>query len=310
MAIATLGHVELLCPNLEESRDHLHDIAGLEESFREDGRIYMRAWGDWSAYTVILREAETNGVGHIAFQTESEADLDRYAERIEEDGYSVEWRDAGEEPKHGKSIRFTLPADFEFELFHEIERANVPEEKKSRLKNQPQKIVERGAGVRRIDHVNLYTPNAVEATEWFQDVLDFKLREEVVNESEEQIASWLSVSPLVHEIAFVDADQTVLNHVAYYLKSQSELFRAADILRDHDVDITGGPGKHGISQANYIYYREPSNNQIELFAGGYLIFDPNWETVTWYPGETEDSLYWWGKERTWSPAETKAHEQE
>lgn len=301
MAIATLGHVELRCTDLEESRDHFYNVLGFEESFREDGKIYMRAWGDWSAYTLVLTEAEEEGVGHVAFQTETEEDLEEYASKIQDSGYSIEWQEEEAEPKHGKSIRFTGPANFEFELFHSIERVDVPEEKKTPLKNQPQKRVDRGAGVRRIDHVNIFEPNLEEVTEWFVDILDFKLREEVVDEDGDQITAWLSVSPLVHEIAFIKSPEPTLYHLAYYFNSRDELWRAADILKDNQVEMAGGPGKHGASQATYLYHREPSGNVIELFAGGYLIFDPNWETITWTPEEKQVSYTWWGKEITWDP---------
>ncbi|MDY6765417.1 MAG: VOC family protein, partial [Halobacteria archaeon] len=110
----------------------------------------------------------------------------------------------------------------------------------------------------------------------------------------------LSVTPLVHEVAFVEDDEPSLNHVAYYLKSRGDLFRAADILKDHGIRLKGGPGHHGISQANYMYHDDPSGNELELFAGGYLIFDPNWEPITWTEEDMPEALYWWGKGRTWS----------
>ncbi|MGQ4555338.1 VOC family protein [Halobellus sp. GM3] len=306
MAVATLGHVELLCPDLEASRDHFHDVLGLEEEFREDGRIYMRAWGDWEAYTLILTESEAPGIGHVALQTETDDDLDEYASRIEDSGYEIEWRSEGSEPHHGRSIRFDSPAGFEFELFHEIDRVEIDDEEKSGLKNQPQKRVDRGAEARRIDHINFFVPNVEEATAWCEDVLDFSLREEIVDEDDGKIATWISVSPLVHEIAFVKAPERQLNHLAYYLPSQGDLYRSADVLRDQQVQLTGGPGKHGVSQAHYLYHLEPSGHQIELFAGGYSILDPNWEPVTWYPDEMQDGLFWWGKEVTYDPEEGQA----
>jgi len=75
---------------------------------------------------------------------------------------------------------------------------------------------------------------------WFQDVLDFDLREELVIEGED-VGKWLSVSPLVHEIAFVEEPEASLNHVAYYLKSRGDLFRAADVLKEHGIEIRADP---------------------------------------------------------------------
>ena len=43
-----------------------------------------------------------------------------------------------------------------------------------------------------------------------------------------------------------------------------------------------GPAKHGTTQAWFLYVFEPGGNRVELFGDtGYLIFDPEWETVVW-----------------------------
>jgi catechol 2,3-dioxygenase len=299
MGVCTLGHVELLVPDLEAAVDHYHDRIGLETDHSEDGQVFMRGWGDFTRYSLVLTEAEKTGVGHIAFRVEEPADLDAYADRVAATGYEVERREAGAEPGHGEAIRFDTPADQPLELFYDIEGADVPKERKSRLKNQPQERVHRGAGARRIDHVNCYVPNVVECAEWFQDVLDFQLQEELILEGE-PTGKWLSVSPLVHEIAFVEEPEPSLNHVAYYLKSQADLFRAADFLKERGVTIKGGPGQHGISQANYLYHDDPAGHEVEIFAGGYLIFEPDWEPITWTEEDMPEALYWWGKGRKFS----------
>lgn len=299
MAVCTLGHVELLVPNLEETVAHYHDVVGLEVECREDDTVYLRGWGDFTKYSLALTPADEPGVGHIAFRVEAPEELETYAERVEASGYEVTWHDAGEEPGQGASIRFTGPADQRFELFYEMAGPDVPKEQRSRLKNQPQRFVDRGIGARRIDHVNCYVPNVVECTEWFVDVLDFKLREELIIEGD-PVGKWLSVSPLVHEIAFVEEPEPRLNHVAYYLKSRADLFRAADILSEEGIPIKGGPGHHGISQANYLYYDDPAGHEVEIFAGGYLIFEPDWEPITWTEEDMPEALYWWGKGRRFS----------
>jgi catechol 2,3-dioxygenase len=302
MGVATLGHVELECTDVEASRDHFHDVLGLEESLRRDGRVYMRGWGDWDRFTLELAPAEESGLGHVALQVEEPGDLERYAERVEESGHDVRWLDPGADPGQGEAIRFSSPGGHELELYHEMERAEIPEHRRSDLKNQPQVYVDRGVGVRRIDHVNLTVPDVDAAVEWFDEVLDFQLREELVIHGE-RAAGWMSVSPLVHEVAFVDAEEPALNHLAFSLKAERELYRAVDVLKDRDVEIIEGPGHHGISQAMFLYHDEPSGNEIEVFAGGYLILDPNWETVTWTEEDLPEAVAWWGETRPFSGAE-------
>ena len=307
MGVCTLGHVELLCPNIEETYEHYHDVIGLEEETREEDRICLRGWGDFTKYSLVLTEADEADVGHIAFRVEEPADLEMYADRVEASGYDVEWQEPGVERGQGESIRFDCPADQRIELFYDIEGPDVPKEMKSRLKNQPQKRVTRGIGARRIDHVNCYASDVEECSEWFAEVLDFKLREELIIGGD-AVGKWLSVSPLVHEIAFVEDDDSTFNHVAYYLKSRSDLFRAADILKDNETPLKGGPGHHGISQANYIYHDDPAGHEVEVFAGGYLIFEPDWDPITWTEEDMPEALYWWGKGRKFSGSQPHSDE--
>jgi catechol 2,3-dioxygenase len=93
------------------------------------------------------------------------------------------------------------------------------------------------------------------------------------------------VSPLVHEIA-IEQDGVGrgnrFHHLAFWYGIPQHLMDIADAFSERDIIIETGPGKHGISQAYYLYAFEPGGNRIELFGdSGYLIFDPDWQTVIW-----------------------------
>jgi len=314
MAVATLGHVELLCPDIESSLEHFTRVLGFHESTREDGSIYLRAWGDWDTYTLILTESDDRiGLGHASFKVEADEDLDEYQERIEASGYDTRWLEPGAEPGQGRALRMDYPGshpehEHELELVYEMEKAEVPKEQRSRLKNQPQRYNDVGVGTRRIDHLNIMVPNVNECREWIEDVLDFNLRERVVYEGEE-VGTWLSVTPIVHEIAFVYHERPQLNHVAWYLKYFGELFRVVEVIKDAPTgEIYSGPSQHGVTQANFMYHVEPSGNLFELFNGGYLIFDPDWEPITWYDDEIPEALAWWGEQYEWPQSEDQRPE--
>ncbi|MFD1685498.1 VOC family protein [Halobellus litoreus] len=305
MGIATLAHAELYCPDLEASLEHFRDTMGMYVRHEEEDAYYLAAFGDWQDYTLILREGDTWGCKHVAWMLEDEADFDEFEQRIEDSGYDTEWVDPDAEPGQGRALKFDYPgATPEYmELVYDIDRAfdTVSEENKPRLKNQPTRKPERGAGFRRIDHVNFNVSNVPECVDFFENVLGFALREEGLDPDGNQVGAWMSVSPLVHEIAFITPppDANVvdkIDHVAYYMDGgyRGELERAADLLRERDIEFVGGPARHGISQAHFNYYLEPSGNKVEIFAGGFLIFDPEWETVTWTPEDGSDGFVWWG----------------
>jgi catechol 2,3-dioxygenase len=52
--IAHLAHVEVLSPKPEESLRFYRDVLGLEESSREGGSVYLRAWGEWDHHSLKL----------------------------------------------------------------------------------------------------------------------------------------------------------------------------------------------------------------------------------------------------------------
>lgn len=296
MRIAHLGHVELRTPKLEESVRFFKDVIGLEETTRVGDSVYLRAWGDWEHHTLILTEAERPGLEHVAWRVGAPEDVEEFAREIEASGYQVTRIEAGTEKGQGDAIRFSYPGGQTMELYYDVEKFD-PREKRSLLKNAPQKPPYRGMGVRRLDHVNMLAQDVTTSREWLQKVLGFNLRENLYVDDQLEGGSWLSVTSQVHDIA-VMRDATGqngrLHHVAYWLDSREDVLRAADILTDADIKIEAGPGKHGITQAFFLYLIEPGGNRVELFSGGYQIFAPDWQPVTWTKDEIEKSIIWWG----------------
>jgi catechol 2,3-dioxygenase len=128
-----------------------------------------------------------------------------------------------------------------------------------------------------------------------QDVLGFQLREHLYFDDQVEGASWLSVTSQVHIIAVMQdgtGQNGRLHHLAYWLDNREDVLRAVDILTDAEATIEAGPGKHGITQAFFIYLLEPGGNRIKLFSGGYQIFAPDWEPITWTKDEIEKSIIW------------------
>ena len=82
-----------------------------------------------------------------------------------------------------------------------------------------------------------------------------------------------------------------INHVAYFVDSREELLRVADVLLNADVAIEFGPGKHGMGEQDYLYIREPGGMRVEINAGGYRNYEPDWETVRYEPQQGSNVFY-------------------
>src|SRR5690606_38245360 len=195
---------------------------------------------------------------------------------------------ANEEYGHGPAYQFTTPDGHKMEVFWEVEYYDCHEDKHSKLMSRSQKRPKNGVPVRRLDHINLMSSNPAADTNFMAETLGFKVREQIVD-NDHVIGTWNSVSNLVHEIAFMQEPTGAkgkLHHVCYWYGIPQNLYDVADLLKDHDYFIEIPPNKHGVSQAFCMYVYEPSGNRVELFGdAGYLIFDPDWKTLTW---EMED----------------------
>ena len=99
-----------------------------------------------------------------------------------------------------------------------------------------------------------------------------------------EVGAWIRTTALAHDVALMQdatGSRGRLHHVCYWYGYPQHLMDIADLFAENNIKIEAGPGKHGISQAHFLYCIEPGGNRIELFGdAGYLIFDPAWKPIT------------------------------
>lgn len=298
--IAHVGAISLGTPNLEVSLHFFRDLLGMEEVERIGDTVYLRGYQELKHHSLVLFASDTAIVDSYSFRVGRPEDVELYSEVLKEQGIEVVELPRGHQAGRGTAIRFMTPhSDHPFEFYYDIDAPEAPEEIRSKLPSNSSR--RRGLGVRRIDHYNIQTaPQNVGAAElWLRDTLDFKRREFVhVPEANMLIASWLSVTPQVHDLAIAMSPEEKngqLHHVAFNLENHSDLLVAADVLKDHDVTFDVGPAKHGIAQSMYLYLRDPgSGHRVELYAGGYYIFEPDWQALEWTPANMDYGSTWFG----------------
>ena len=117
----------------------------------------------------------------------------------------------------------------------------------------------------------------------------------IFNQGRDEIGAWLSPSPVHHQVAYV-ADAAGahgrLHHLSFWVDNRDDVMRAADVLVENGIFIEAGPSKHNNSQGFYLYSYEPGGNRIEVYSGSFLIFAPDWQTVTWNEAERGTGVYW------------------
>ncbi|SER69546.1 catechol 2,3-dioxygenase [Psychrobacillus sp. OK032] len=280
--VAQIAHVEMLSNTPKETIAFFTDMLGMEVVETINNQTYLRAYEDNYKYSLIITESEEPGLGHVAWRTTSPQALERRVKAVEASGYGIGW--SNDQHGHGPAYQFTTPDGHKMEILWEVDYFDCPVEAQSKLLSRSQKRPLKGVPVRRLDHINLMSSNPAADSGFLIDVLGFKLREQIVD-NDHVIGTWISVSNLVHEIAFMQEPTGAkgkLHHVCYWYGVPQNLYDAADVLKDHGHFIEIPPNKHGVSQAFCMYAYEPSGNRVELFGdAGYLIFDPDWKPITW-----------------------------
>jgi len=284
--LAHIAHAELLTPLPDESLRFFTDLFGMEIEHQEGQSVYLRGWGEYQPYGLKLTEARRSGLGHTAIRAWSPEALKRRVALIEASGLGDGWIEG--DHGHGPAYRFRDPDGHAFELFYEQDRYVPPEHLRPRLKNVPQRHVDRGASVKRIDHVGANRAFA-------QDVLGFRLYEQIVLDNGEETGAWMSLTIAAHELIYT-ADHAGghgrLHHLAWFVDTREELLRAADLFVDHDVPIEAAPSKHAVAQGMFLYVYEPSGNRVEVTTGTHFIYDPAYEPVRWTAAERARGQAW------------------
>ena len=124
--IAHLGHLELLTPKLEESRQFFVDVMGMYESGRAGNSVFLRGWDDYEHHSLQLTAAEKPGLGHCAFRAASPQALQRRVEAVEKSGLGNGWKE--DNLGHGAAYCFTTPDGHQIEIYYETEWYQAPEE--------------------------------------------------------------------------------------------------------------------------------------------------------------------------------------
>lgn len=93
----------------------------------------------------------------------------------------------------------------------------------------------------------------------------------------------MEVKDNTHDLVFTNGRGPRLHHFAFTVPDVNALMRAADVAGDLGFgdEIDRGPGRHGISNAVFLYLRDPDQHRVELFTSHYQFIDLEDEPMRW-----------------------------
>ncbi len=286
------GYIQIRVLDMEEAIVHYRDRVGLNiVETADDGRVYFKAYDEFSHHSFILREADEAGFDRYGWKVLDDDTLTSLTQRLVDYGLEVEHVEPGSQPGLGRVVAFMLPSGHRMELFADMEMSDdAPEVVNPNVwQREPH-----GMAVNRFDHALLYGPEIDEVVKIFVECLDFEIAETAPTPGGPAV--WLSCSIKAHDIAFVQIPEPGrFHHVAFFLMEMNDVMRAGDIMAYYDIPIDIGPTRHGITRGHTIYFFDPSGNRNETFSGGYTYYPDN-PTRSWEADQIGKGIFYYERQ--------------
>lgn len=281
------AHAEFLVTDLHSAKAFYCDSLGLIPIRETGDALYLGGLEERDLYCLVLRKASEPGLSYISFKVAGERDLDLLAKIAEEDRLPTKWIEAGNQLGKGRALRIQDPGGIPIEFFAQIEQRDWYLQKFQH---------HRGARIMRIDHFNCMVPDVGKSFDWYTKRLGFHCSEltDTKDNPPQKWAVWLHRKQNVHDLAVMNGIGPRLHHVGFWATDRLSILDACDVLAatGFTKSIERGPGRHGISNAFFLYLRDPSGNRIEIYTGDYLITEWDRPPVRWDIDDPIRQTFW------------------
>ena len=98
----------------------------------------------------------------------------------------------------------------------------------------------------------------------------------------------------VHDLAFTNGRGPRLHHLAYWVPSPINIIHLCDVMAStgYLANMERGPGRHGISNAFFLYVRDPDGHRTEFYSSDYQTMDPDHEPLRWSVRDPRRQTLW------------------
>jgi catechol 2,3-dioxygenase len=281
--VVRTSHVEFGVRDLGRARAFYVDCLGLIPTAEGAEALYLRGVEERNHHSIVLRRAPTADVQALGFKLASEEDLDR----------AVFWF-GGQNlpttfpvlPHQGRTLRTADVLGMPLDLYAQMEQSECMLQQYSHYL---------GARIQRIDHLNCFTPD-VQASYDFYSELGFRLNEysETDGPDPQLWAVWMHRKGNVHDLAFTNGVGPRLHHIGVWNSNVLDIIHLCDVMATtgYLANMERGPGRHGISNAFFLYVRDPDGHRIELFTSDYLTVDPDHAPIRWSLTDPQRQTLW------------------
>lgn len=280
--IVRLSHVELQVRDLAASRAFYVDTLGLQVTDETPDALYLRALEERGHHCIVLRRSDAVVAGALGFKLFDGPDLEKAERFFRDKGLPVR---TVERPHQSRTLLTCDPHGVPLEFYVTMERL-APIHQQYRLY--------RGVKPLRIDHFNLFSPDVDESVAFYNEI-GFRLTEYTEDDASGRLwAAWMHRKGGVHDVAFTNGHGPRLHHTAFWVPTPLNIIDLLDLMATTGYlkNIERGPGRHGISNAFFLYIRDPDGHRIEVYCSDYQTVDPDLEPIKWDLKDPQRQTLW------------------
>ena len=107
-------------------------------------------------------------------------------------------------------------------------------------------------------------------------------------------ATWMFRKQTVHDVATTQGSSPRLHHLAFAVPAAHHILHLADVMGavSEEECLERGPGRHGVSNAFYLYLRDPDGHRVEIYTTDYYTGDPGHQALRWDVNDPRRRDFW------------------
>ena len=244
--VSGLRSIEFGVPELAAAVGFFRDTWGLNDVRVENGAAHLRGTGA-EHHIVVLREQPETALLGVEFAAPDQPAVDALHAKATSVGADVLGPPKPVSgPGGGYGFGFRDPEGRVFRISADVERHADAADTADRP--------------RKLSHVVLNSAAVEDATDYFVDLLGFRLSDRT------DMMDFIRCNRDHHSIAFCRVGNAALNHVAFEMPSHDALMRGAGRVKEDGFDVEWGVGRHGPGDNVFVYFIEPNGFVVEYTA--------------------------------------------
>lgn len=246
--LVDLRYVRMGTEDVDAAADFATEIMGLEAVSRENGALYLR--GDDRDHNVCYFQGDPKD-HTVGFEVGTAAELEDAASELAANGVEVR-RGTAEECASRRVMDFI---NFKDPTGNSIDLVLRPFASGRRY------FASRDAGIDYFSHIGLKTCDAPRDEKFWTSLFNIHVNDWIDH------AALMTFDDVHHRIALFPTNEPGVQHINFQVHTHDDVMRSYYFLRDRQVRIAFGPGRHPVSRAMFLYFDGPDGVVYEYSCG-------------------------------------------